>query len=154
MELGAAKTAIQPLATGDLHPVVADRDLARADPGCHPTSDQGHRDGVAVLAIGDQRLGVHPQAGGLAASNGTAGSGRSTPSSRSSASPTVSRRPAIVRGRSLIDAAASRSLSSAGERSAGTGTRWLRRKRPTSPSTPPFSCAPSLPRRVNSEVNR
>ncbi len=28
----------------------------------------------------------------------------------------------------------------------GTGTRWLRRKRPTSPSTPPFSCAPCDPR--------
>ena len=28
-----------------------------------------------------------------------------------------------------------------------TGTRWVRRNRPISPSTPPFSCAPSMPGR-------
>jgi len=27
----------------------------------------------------------------------------------------------------------------------GTGTRWVRRNRPPSPSTPPFSCAPPIP---------
>ena len=36
----------------------------------------------------------------------------------------------------------------------GTGTRWLRRNRPTSPSTPPFSCAPSIPGVVKIESNR
>ena len=37
------------------------------------------------------------------------------------------------------------SLSSATEETLGTGTRWLRRNRPMSPSTPPFSWAPSMP---------
>ena len=40
-------------------------------------------------------------------------------------------------------------FSSARSATRGTGTRWLRRKRPTSPSTPPFSCAPSMPGVVN-----
>jgi hypothetical protein len=71
-----------------------------------------------------------------------------------SASPTVSRRPRIVRLRSAMHAAAKMSLSSASEATSGSGTTCERRKRPTSPSTPPFSWAPSLPVRVNSEENR
>jgi hypothetical protein len=38
-------------------------------------------------------------------------------------------------------------LSSANDDTLGTGTMWRRRKRPASPSTPPFSWAPSLPGR-------
>ena len=36
----------------------------------------------------------------------------------------------------------SMALRSARSATSGMGTRWLRRKLPTSPSTPPFSCAP------------
>ena len=39
-------------------------------------------------------------------------------------------------------------------RKAGDGDEGLRRKRPTSPSTPPFSWAPWIPGVVNSEQNR
>ncbi len=38
-----------------------------------------------------------------------------------------------------------RALSSPRVATSGCGTRWLRRNRSTSPSTPPFSCAPSIP---------
>src|SRR5205085_5018147 len=39
----------------------------------------------------------------------------------------------------------SRSLSPTIELTCGTGTRWRRRNRPISPSTPPFSWAPPTP---------
>src|SRR4051795_1950296 len=48
---------------------------------------------------------------------------------------------------SAASAAASRAFSSANVATSGTGTRWVRRNRPPSPSTPPFSCAPSFPGR-------
>lgn len=39
------------------------------------------------------------------------------------------------------------SFSSASVATLGTGTKWLRWKYPICPSTPPFSCAPSMPGR-------
>ena len=77
--------------------------------------------------------------------NGEAGSGLSTSISCESLAPTVSDRPVIVRSRSRMQHANSRSLSSARSATSGTGTKWFRRNLPTSPSTPPFSWAPSMP---------
>jgi hypothetical protein len=58
--------------------------------------------------------------------------------SSASASPTVSWRPSMVRASSSRQPANSMAFSSSRLRALGTGTRWLRRKNPTSPSTPPF----------------
>jgi hypothetical protein len=78
-------------------------------------------------------------------SNGASGSGRSSGSSRAAACPTVSVRAAIRRASSAASAVAISAFSSARLATFGTGVRWRRRNRPTSPSTPPFSCAPSMP---------
>ena len=83
---------------GDLAAVVADHDLARADPGADAQPDQRDRDRVAVLPDRDQRLRVDARAMRaprveLARPAARRSSGRS----RSSASPTVSARPAIRR---------------------------------------------------------
>ena len=78
-------------------------------------------------------------------SNASGGSPRSSGASASNAAPTVTGRPVITRSSSATSPAAIRSLSSAREATLGTGTRWRRRNRPISPSTPPFSCAPSMP---------
>ena len=73
------------------------------------------------------------------------GSGRSSGSSLAAAAPTVSARALILRASSRTSAAARATLSAASDPTCGTGVRWRRRNRPISPSTPPFSCAPSMP---------
>lgn len=90
---------------------------------------------------------------GSVVSNGSSGSARNSGRSLASASPTVSERPVIVRSRSATQPARTSWFSAARSETSGTGTRWRRRNRPTSPSTPPFSCAPSRPARVNAESN-
>lgn len=55
----------------------------------------------------------------------------------SSICPTGSEQSTIVRSRSAQQAASKRSFSSVSDSTLGTGTRWRRRNRPTSPSTPP-----------------
>ena len=80
-----------------------------------------------------------------AASNGSSGSGRRKRRSPSNASPTVSRRPSTWRPSSSASAARNNASSSLMSATSGTGTRCRRRKRPTSPSTPPFSWAPCSP---------
>ena len=82
---------------------------------------------------------------GTAASKGSAGSGPSVGRSASAICLTVASRPAMWRASSERSAASSSAFSSARLCTRGTGTRWRRRKRPTSPSTPPFSCAPAMP---------
>ena len=54
--------------------------------------------------------------------------------------PTVCSRPAITRRSSCWHAARSWRFRSARSAASGTGTQWLRRKYPASPSMPPFSC--------------
>ena len=114
----------------------------------HAQPDQRDRDRVAVLADRDQRLRVDARRGllgrlELARPAAAAAARRSA----ASASPTR-----LARGRrsaarsSAKQPSSSSSLSSFSDADLGTGTRWRRRKRPTSPSTPPFSCAPSLAR--------
>ena len=77
--------------------------------------------------------------------NGSAGSGASSGRSAAKSVPTVVSRFPIRRWSSLASAAARSSLSSAMESTTGIGTQWVRRNRPPSPSTPPFSCEPSGP---------
>ncbi len=54
--------------------------------------------------------------------------------------PTVCSRPAITRCSSCWQASKSCRFRSARSAASGTGTQWLRRKYPASPSMPPFSC--------------
>ena len=65
----------------------------------------------------------------------------------------VTGRPVIIRPSSRMSAAAISWFSVASDVTTGTGTRWRRRNRPISPSTPPFSCAPSLPGTQKNESN-
>lgn len=80
-----------------------------------------------------------------AVSNGSPGSGRSSPRSNAQLCPTVIVRLPIRRRSSASSAASSSALSSSMESTTGIGTQWLRRNRPPSPSTPPFSWLPSCP---------
>src|SRR6266498_3544433 len=105
---------------GDLAALVADHDLARADPGGDAQPDQRDRDRVAVLPDRDQRLLIDPR--------------RQVPA-RVDQKALVT----IRRSSSAKQPSSSRSLSSFNVATFGTGTRRRRRKRPTSPSTPPFS---------------
>ncbi len=59
--------------------------------------------------------------------------------------PTLLARLPIRRASSASSAASSSALSSSIESTTGIGTQWLRRNRPPSPSTPPFSWLPSWP---------
>ena len=61
------------------------------------------------------------------------------------AAPIVTGRPVMTRPSSVASAAAINSFSSSRQATSGIGTRWRRRNRPISPSTPPFSGAPVLP---------
>ena len=100
---------------------------------------EGDRHRVTVLTDRDQQLLIHPRRHHLRhASNGSGGSASSNGRSAAHASPTVPGRPSIRRPRSCSQPASSIWLSSARSATCGTGTKWLRRWRPTSPSTPPF----------------
>src|SRR5689334_19242308 len=65
--------------------------------------------------------------------------------SAANAAATVTGRPVITRPSSIMSPSAISWFSAASDATTGTGTRWRRRNRPISPSTPPFSCAPSRP---------
>ena len=73
--------------------------------------------------------------------------------SAANAAATITGRPVITRPSSTMSAALISWFSAASDATAGTGTRWRRRNRPISPSTPPFSCAPSLPGMQKKESN-
>ena len=89
-----------------------------------------------------------PGAGAVSpTSKGSAGSGRRWGCSRAKCSATVIRRASMRRMSSRRSPSATSSFSSAREETLGMGTMWRRRNRPISPSTPPFSWAPSLPGR-------
>src|SRR5919108_3656637 len=79
-----------------------------------------------------------------AASNGSAGRGNRWGCSAAKSSPTVLVRWPIRRASSAASAACKCWLSSPIVATTGMGTRCRRRKRPPSPSTPPFSWAPLL----------
>src|SRR6476660_9447512 len=80
-----------------------------------------------------------------AVSNGSAGSGRSSVFSNAQSWPTLVTRLLMRRASSASSAASNSALSSSIESTTGMGTQWLRRNRPPSPSTPPFSWLPSCP---------
>ena len=61
-----AEAADEALVARDLAPVVADRDLARADPRPDLQAGERDRDRVAVLAHGDERLLIDARRRGLA----------------------------------------------------------------------------------------
>ena len=74
-----------------------------------------------------------------AVSNGSAGSGRSNSRSKAQSCPTLMVRLPMRRRSSASSQSRSSALSSSIESTTGIGTQWLRRNRPPSPSTPPFS---------------
>ena len=78
-------------------------------------------------------------------SNRSYGSGDSSACSTAKSWPTVRIRDAIRRLSSAASQARILALSSARESTTGMGVKCVRRNRPTSPSTPPFSCAPVIP---------
>ena len=111
------------------------------------------RDRVVVLPHADPGPVIHRACSSRAGSNISAGSGISAGCSAANAAATVTGRPVITRPSSRMPAAAIRWFSAASDATAGTGTRCRRRNRPTSPSTPPFSWAPSLPGMQKNESN-
>ena len=107
------------------------------------------RDRVEALADAHPGLGVDPDRTRPARqSKGSAGSGRRA--ARSAArrpAPTVCAPAADVAGEVAPGRPPPAARLSSARRASpsGIGTKWRRRKRPTSPSTPPFSWAPRSP---------
>jgi hypothetical protein len=60
----------------------------------------------------------------------------------------------MCRALSAASAPAITSWSAANDATFGIGVKCVRRNRPISPSTPPFSCAPSLPGMQKNDSNR
>jgi hypothetical protein len=140
-----AEAAVQPLMTATSLPSMVRRDLRAPIFASTRAARPGDRDRVAVLADRDQRLRVDPD--GVARSLVVKRLRGQRAQQRPLARERLTDRPGRPRS---ADPDRPRSRRAArvqlGEApTLGTGTRWRRRNRPTSPSTPPFSCAPSIP---------
>jgi len=89
-----------------------------------------------------------------ASSKLSGGNGRKWHCSEAMAWPTVISRPGSRRSRSVMQHPSRYSLAASQEETDGTGVSHCRRKRPFSPSTPPFSWLPSMPGVVKEASNR
>jgi len=124
---------------GDLAATVEDDQLIRAQQHPDLPADEAGGHGVVALADGDPGVAVYPR---RQRQPGLERLHRQRPQQRlleREVLPTVATRLAMRRWSSAASWAARRAFSSAIEATLGTGTRWVRRNRPPSPSTPPFS---------------
>jgi hypothetical protein len=128
--------------------LVADADLRRADRRRDAQAGEGDRDRVAVLTHRHQRIAVEGADARSVLSNAPAsGSARNNGRSWASWSAIVAGLPWMRGTRSCSLASRSMTFSCATDSTAGTGNEVVAPEQRTSPSTPPFSCAPCSPDR-------